>query len=154
MNKPGHILVLTYWSYADALIQTYTLPYIRIIKKQVAPESRLILVTLEKTERALSPDQKKKVKEELGKEGIIWMPKRYKPFGFGAAWSWSLFLVYLTFVILRRRVSFIHCWATPAGAAGYVLSLFTGRKLIIDSYEPHAESMVENGTWKKDGIAF
>lgn len=42
----------------------------------------------------------------------------------------------------------------PAGALGYVLSKFTGSKLIIDSYEPHAESMVENGTWKKSSLKF
>ena len=35
-----------------------------------------------------------------------------------------------------------------------MLSKFTGAELVIDSYEPHAESMVENGTWKKDGLAY
>jgi glycosyltransferase involved in cell wall biosynthesis len=35
-----------------------------------------------------------------------------------------------------------------------LLSKFTGAELIIDSYEPHAEAMVENGTWKKSGAAY
>ena len=45
-------------------------------------------------------------------------------------------------------------WCTPAGALGYILSKTTGKNLIIDSYEPHAESMVENGTWSKDSLKF
>jgi hypothetical protein len=42
----------------------------------------------------------------------------------------------------------------PAGALALLLSLITGRKLIVDSYEPHAEAMVENKTWKQGGIKF
>ena len=34
-NTKGNVLVLTYWSYKDALIQTYTLPYVRIIQKNL-----------------------------------------------------------------------------------------------------------------------
>ncbi|MBK9421151.1 MAG: hypothetical protein IPN44_08860 [Flavobacteriales bacterium] len=32
--------------------------------------------------------------------------------------------------------------------------MLTGRPLVVDSYEPHAEAMVENGAWRKGGIAF
>jgi glycosyltransferase involved in cell wall biosynthesis len=37
---------------------------------------------------------------------------------------------------------------------GYILSVLTERPLVIDSYEPHAEAMVENGEWKKNGLRF
>src|SRR5262245_38217110 len=33
LKNPGNILALTYWDYRDALIQTYTLPYLRMIRK-------------------------------------------------------------------------------------------------------------------------
>lgn len=39
-------------------------------------------------------------------------------------------------------------------ALGYRLSVSTGRPLILDSYEPHADSMVENGTWSEEGLAY
>src|SRR4030066_244618 len=86
--KQKNILILTYWSYQDALIQTYTLPYVRIIRK-----------------------------------------------------------------IIQKK-NFIHAWCTPAGILGYILSKTTGVPLIIDSYEPHAEAMVENGTWGKSSWSF
>jgi glycosyltransferase involved in cell wall biosynthesis len=37
---------------------------------------------------------------------------------------------------------------------GTLLACYTRRRLIIDSYEPHAEAMVENGSWKPNSIAF
>jgi len=45
--KNKNVLILTYWSYHDALIQTYTLPYVRIIKKYLPAKSKIFLVTLE-----------------------------------------------------------------------------------------------------------
>jgi hypothetical protein len=53
-----------------------------------------------------------------------------------------------------NKIKFIHAWCTPAGSIGYMISKLTRIPLIIDSYEPHAESMVENHTWKRAGIAF
>ena len=48
MKGARNILVLTYWSYSDALIQAYTLPYLRIMLRVLPPGSKVHLVTLEK----------------------------------------------------------------------------------------------------------
>ena len=45
-------------------------------------------------------------------------------------------------------------FVTPAGMIGYILSKLTGKPLILDSYEPHAEAMIENGEWKKNSLSF
>jgi glycosyltransferase involved in cell wall biosynthesis len=60
----------------------------------------------------------------------------------------------LVAIIRKERISVIHAFCSPAGGLGYLLSRLTGAKFIIDSYEPHAESMVETGAWKKSGAAF
>jgi hypothetical protein len=57
-------------------------------------------------------------------------------------------------IIKKEKIKIIHAFCTPAGSIAYILSKFSGAELIIDSYEPHAESMAENGTWKKGGIAY
>ncbi|MBL7848366.1 MAG: glycosyltransferase [Cyclobacteriaceae bacterium] len=151
MRKPVNVLVLTYWSLADALIQTYTLPYLRIIQKRLPPGSRLYLLTMEKSKSAVAQNP---AAEALQQEGITWWPKRYYPFGFKAIMHWGVLVLGLLINIRRYRIHCIHGWATPAGSAGYVLSVLTGVRLVIDSYEPHAEAMVENGTWKKNSLAF
>ncbi|MFL5788726.1 MAG: glycosyltransferase, partial [Flavisolibacter sp.] len=57
-------------------------------------------------------------------------------------------------LVRREKIKVIHAFCTPAGSIGYFLSKLTGAELVIDSYEPHAESMVENATWEKSGIAY
>ncbi|HMR56280.1 MAG TPA: glycosyltransferase [Cyclobacteriaceae bacterium] len=149
---PQNILVLTYWSYPDALIQTYTLPYLRIIT-QVNNNNVITLVTLEKSKDVFA-DANNNVKQALARDNINWKPFLYKPFGWRGLWMWLTAGLSLIRLIRRKKITVIHCFCTPPGAIGYLLSKITGCKLILDSYEPHAEAMVENGTWRKNGVAF
>lgn len=145
----GNVLVITYWSYRDALIQTYTLPYVRIIRRNISSGSRLFLVTLEHSWPVSLEDRK-----SLEAEGIDWIPFRYYPFGFRGMTSWITRILGLVRTIRKHKIAVLHAWCTPAGGVGYILSMLTGRRLILDSFEPHAEAMVENGTWKEGGIPF
>jgi glycosyltransferase involved in cell wall biosynthesis len=149
-----NVLVVTYWSYPDALIQTYTLPYLRIIKKNLPPNGKIFLVTLEKDISVLTPSKREKIADELLENGLIWLPFPYHRFGMIAILLWAKILIGLIGLIVKNKVQVIHTWCTPAGAAGYVLSVVLNRTLVLDSYEPHAELMVENGTWKKNSVAF
>lgn len=143
-NQNNNILVLTYWSLNDALIQTYTLPYVKIIAKNIPAENMVFLLTLEKSNKEFFFNENK----------IQNIPIQYYPFGIKALFMWIKILIKLTVLIKRKNIKTIHAWCTPAGMMGYILSLITGRDLIIDSYEPHAEAMVENGTWKKNSLVF
>ena len=44
-----NVLVFTTWSFYDALIQTYTLPYLKLIKKQLPEGSSIHFITLEQS---------------------------------------------------------------------------------------------------------
>jgi len=154
MTMKKNVLILTYWSYPDALIQTYTLPYVRIIVKKLPAGSTVSLLTLEKDPQTLNRLSREKIQADLAAVGISWLPFPYRPFGLTAFFMWMGIGMRLCFTILTKRISILHCWCTPAGAVGYVLARLLRRKLVIDSYEPHAEAMVENGTWKADGLAF
>lgn len=145
MAAPRHILVITYWSYADALVQTYTLPYLRIMARVLPPGSRIHLVTLEKPGIAEGPPS--------GIDGLVHHTFPYKPFGASGMGMLFTLVRKLRRVVRQERIDTIHAWCTPAGMIGHLLSILTGRPLVIDSYEPHAEAMVENGTWKRGGIA-
>ncbi len=148
-SLPGtgrNVLVLTYWSWNEALIQTYTLPYLRIMLKVLPPGSTIHLVTLEKGEFVLGA--------RIVESGIMVHAFRYRPFGVRGM-SMLAGLVWRSVQLVRRfKVDTVHAWCTPAGMIGYLVSMLTGRPLVIDSYEPHAEAMVENGTWSRSGIAF
>ncbi len=149
-----NILIITYWSYSDALIQAYTLPYVRIIKENLPSQSSIYLLTLEKNQDKITSSRRYEIAAKLENEGIKWLPFNYRPFGMGAFFLWIGISFQLCRLIIQKKISILHCWCTPAGAIGYFLSFLLNRILILDSYEPHAEAMVENGTWEKDSFAF
>ncbi len=145
MSKKKHnILVLTYWQFQDALVQTYTLPYLNLISDEISSDSKIFLLTLDK----------KNISESESKSNIHNISFPIYSFGWKSLLNWIRILLKLFILIKKEKITTIHAWCTPAGMIGYILSVLTGIKLIIDSYEPHAEAMVENGTWKKNSIAF
>jgi glycosyltransferase involved in cell wall biosynthesis len=153
LKQAQNILVITYWDYSSALISTYTLPYVRLIQKVLPAGSEIFLVTL-------SPKNSKdknafgRYHAELSKEGITAVDYRYHPFGL--LMFLRLFSIFFSLLVLtlREKISTIHGWCTPGGAIGYILSVLTFRPLVLDSFEPHAESMVETGTWQRNGFAY
>lgn len=147
----NNILVLTYWSFEDALIQTYTLPYLKIMMDQAQVE-RIHLLCVEQDLYRNSESQM--AIDKLKSEGIHVIQRPYKPFGMSALFSWLGTLILLSKLIIVRNIRCIHSWCTPPGVFAYVLSVLWRRDLVIDSYEPHAEAMVENGAWQKDSKAF
>lgn len=154
MKQKKNILVVTGWSFNDALVQTYTLPYVKIIKNILPPESKIYLFTQRQKSYYLNFDYNQNQIKSLEKDGIYVIESNYYNFGIKAL-IYSLFaLLKLTFVCFTKDIKYIHAWCTPAGSIGYILSILTGKKLILDSYEPHAEAMVENGTWTKNSLAF
>lgn len=144
MNNLKNILVITSWSYNDALIQTYTLPYLNIIADILPNDANIFLTTLEKNNPPIN-NYHPKIKNIL---------IDYHPLSLKGLMMWIRLVFKLLKTTRKEKIDVIHCWCTPAGMIGYILSLLTGRPLIIDSYEPHAETMVENGVWKKNGLVY
>ncbi|MFB6257758.1 MAG: glycosyltransferase [Flavobacteriales bacterium] len=147
------ILVITYWSYREPLIQNYTLPYIRSIL-QVLPEgSRIALVTMEKGDERLDEKREKQKARRLAEEGVDWYPERYNTFGILAAVRWGWVILKWIWRARGRAFDRVHAWGTPAGSPAYLIARGRGIPLVIDSFEPRSESMVETTQWKKGGIA-
>lgn len=154
MKEAGNILVFTQWSFKDALVQTYTLPYVDIIRELISAERKIIIVTAEQPHIALSKEEADQINKNWEKRNMQLYPEPYKRFGLMKLVAAAGKLSKLIGVIKKEKIKTIHAFCTPAGSIAYLLSKFTGAELIIDSYEPHAESMVENGTWKKGGAAY
>ncbi|MBO9701648.1 MAG: glycosyltransferase [Sporocytophaga sp.] len=150
MKEDKNIMILTYWSFGDALVQTYTLPYVKIIKEKCLPNSNLFVVTFEQKKYRVQPKRNVLNKVDYFK----WVPLTYNRFGLRGILRQLFNLIYLLFFCKIKRINTIHSFCTPAGSIAYVLSKILNIKLIIDSFEPHAETMVETGTWKKNSLAY
>lgn len=149
-----NILALTYWSFREPLIQAATLPHLRAMRKALPEKSIIYLLTLEKPCIALEGADKLRVCESLRAEGIELITRPYYTFGLRAAFAWAANIIILRNLCRRHKVQCLHAFATPIGAVAYVLHRITGIPFVVDSYEPHAEAMVENKSWKKGSIAY
>ena len=140
--------MITYWSFEDALIQAYTLPYLREIKKLLPEGSSISLVTQENDHLQID-----KLREMNDPDfNVLAFP--YSPFSPMTLPKLRALIRKLTRFVKNNNVQTLHSWCTPGGAIGYLIHRSTGVRLVIDSFEPHAESMVENGTWNRNGLAF
>lgn len=153
MKKTGNILVITSWSYKDALIQAYTLPYLQLFSEIIPSDKYIYLVTLEQPHFKVNRNERSQVKARLKLQGIKWIDFNYYKFGIGYLF-WIPFAIRLFFLALTKGISHIHGWCTPAGSISYIISLITGKTLIIDSYEPHAEVMTETKTWSTSSLQY
>lgn len=153
-RKTRNVLALTYWSFKDALVQSAVLPYLRMIRAQLPPGSTIFLLTLEQPHLSMGEEEARLVRERLEAEGVRLVAFPYTRFGPKALARWAGLIPRLWALCLRERVAHIHAWCTPAGGAGYILSKLTGAPLVLDSYEPHAESMVEVGHWDERSLGF
>lgn len=147
------VFVLTYWSFSEPLVQAAALPYLRMIREVSGGEVELLLLTLEKPKMALRGEKLAATQASLASEGIRLITLPYYAFGFRAMLSWSLHVFRLFRICKREGVDWIHAFGSPIGLIARRLSRWTGIPFVIDSYEPHAESMVENGTWRNRSLA-
>ena len=124
------------------MVQTYTLPYVRIIQKITSCYSYVVTVS-----NGLNKIVVKK------KDGIISIevPSGRQFLFFG----WALNILALRRVITKKKIRTLHPWCTPAGVIGAILKkMDSSLTLNIDSFEPHAEPMVEGKTWKRAGLKY
>lgn len=145
--------MVTYWSLDSALIHTYTLPYLRQIKAQLPEGSAIYLLTLS------PPGTQKKaacvqLADTLRSSHIHILNFSYFPFGIRMLANFAWIFPYLAVFCLVKQIRGLHAWCTPGGAMALPLSLITGLPLVLDSFEPHAESMVEAGEWRRNSLAF
>lgn len=153
-QKPLRILVMSSWSFNEPLTHSYLLPYVRIIVSLLPPGSKVWLQTSEKAH--LKPDDSALagIMSSLEKEGILWLPYDYVPFGLKAiikyvGWIWKL-----RGLVRKENIGYLHPFAPGAGTTAVFVQMFSSVKVVMDSWEPHAESMVESGVWSRSSLAF
>jgi len=154
MKLKGNILILTHWGFKDALVQTYTLPYVEIIREIVPEEKRIIVITSEPKNNSLSATEIDTINLQWKKRNMELVAQPYKRFGWKKIIASVGELIELYQIVKKNKIDAIHPFCTPAGGIGYLLSKISGAALVMDSYEPHATTMVETGVWKKNSLPF
>src|SRR4030095_7204089 len=154
MKLKGNILILTFWSYKDALVQTYTLPYVNIIRNIIDKQRKIFIVTFEQEKFEFKENERRVIEDNLRKQNIYLVSFSYKRFGVKKLIAAVSHLISMIKLTKKEKISIIHAFGPNAGGFGFLLSKITGHDLIIDSYEPHAECMMESGEWSRYGPAY
>ncbi len=141
-----NILFLSTWAHNSPLMENYLLPNVDIIRKLISAESKIWVQTWERegvvmTDKALHTS-------------INWLFFRHKKFGISALIGYLFQFLRLIIFCRKNKITHLHGFAPVANSMGLLLSYFSRASFIADSWEPHAESMVETGVWKKGGLPF
>jgi glycosyltransferase involved in cell wall biosynthesis len=146
-----NILVITYWDFNEAHVQANVLPNLKMLSK-VASESTIYLFCLNK--KPLSKEEEAAIHQKLAPYRIRLLWFHYSHFGLKMILKFGWLIPYLCYTVFSKRIGQVYAWCTTAGAIGYLVSVFTGQPLTLESYEPHAEAMLENGYWKKNSYGY
>jgi hypothetical protein len=154
VRKPRpNILVLTSWSSDEPLLRSYVLPYLGMIRRELPADAAMFLLTWEKPGAQCSP-LSAEFRSELNERGIAWVSVPYRKFGIAALALHARTIIRLRWLMFRHRIGALHAFAPPAGALGLALKRLSGARLVVDSWEPHAEPMAETHTWKRSSLSF
>ena len=141
LKATKRILFITQWEYQDGLIQS-TLSYLNIIERITG--YYCYLVTTSKVSNKIRVAKR-------GRMIMIEVPVKRR-------WlflSWFYNIILLKGISDKKKVDIVHGWCTPACSVALMLKLMNRKlKFIADSYEPHSESMVETGAWKRKNFKF
>jgi len=153
--RKGNTLVFIYNSFKDPLFQNLVLSYIKTLSEKMDGDFHLI--TFEQPAYALTDDEKRRVKSELGQYHIYWHPLTFHTgrfLLFKKAWDFFRACVLMTYLRVRYRLNVLFCFANVSAAMGYIPSRMLRMQMIVYSYEPHAEFQREMGLWKASSIKY
>jgi hypothetical protein len=153
MKSPKHILVICSWSRVNPLVHRYVLPYLAIVQGHLGPDSTIHLMTYEQTPELgeITAQPSDATWQSLN---VRWVPQPYSPLRIRGWWLYIRQIFAVRRYCRQNRITTLHAFAPVAGAVAWLSSRLSSRKLIIDSWEPHAECMVETGVWNRSSLSF
>jgi glycosyltransferase involved in cell wall biosynthesis len=140
------LLFISFWSLNDGLTQAMVLPVIKYLKKKKLVDE-VILATPESRLEGLKSNENADF-THLPIKGIL-----SQDFTSGIN-----VLVSMTFGVLKylrrnnRSITLIWARGSVAGGSAYLISRIFKLPFGVESFEPHAEYMIEGGAWKRGSL--
>ncbi|HEX5171554.1 MAG TPA: hypothetical protein VFW11_20390 [Cyclobacteriaceae bacterium] len=153
--KLKRILVYIYNSFDDPLFQGLLLNYIKELVKGGGVEFHVI--TFEQEQYQMTVENIVRHKRALEDLGIYWHPLRFHTGRFLLLKKGYDFLQSFLLVIklnAQSHIAGIISFANIAGVFGYLLSKIIRSKIIVFSYEPHSQFLLELNIWKRTSLQY
>lgn len=141
------ILFLSYWGLNDGLTTSTVFPHLRLLQER-ADVSAVHLVTIER-----GPDAQAELAFTPGFPAgkITFEPLRSRPSGnviLNKIEDFTRFPKELIRQVDEFKSDFILARGAPAGALAYLVWQKTKLPFYVESFEPHADYMLESGVWR------
>src|SRR6476661_7180 len=142
------ILFLSYWGLHDGLTTSTVFPHLRLLQER-ADVSAVRLVTIER-----GPDAQAELSFEPGftADKISFEPLRSRP-GRNVILNKIEDFTRFPQELIRQadefKPDFILARGAPAGALAYLVWQKTTLPFYVESFEPHADYMLESGVWRR-----
>lgn len=138
-----NILFISYWAFHEGLTSSTVLPHLKILS-ELEGVNQVIFTSIE---RDLSISV-----FDLTIANVIHKPLYSKGSMNVFLNKWHDFTVFPKKLIQYCKdyqIDKVICRGAPAGALGYLVWRKTKLPFIVESFEPHADYMLESGVWKK-----
>jgi hypothetical protein len=138
------LLYISYWGINDVLSKATVFPSLKIVRPYF---SEINLATIERS---------KSFSYEIP-EGIVHAPFNSLtkvPRFLEKTFDLIFYSLKLLLIAKRKKIDVVICRGSMAAAFGVFLRRITGLPFLVESFEPHADYMLEGGTWKKSGIEY
>lgn len=155
MKIKVNTLLFIYNSFKDPLFQNILLSYIKTINKNNIGDFHLI--TFEQKEYHIDKQERLQIREGLAKHNIFWHPLTFHTGKF-LLFKKLIDFFQSVYTILKIRIKYgikvIFSFANVASSIAILIKKAFNLKMIIYSYEPHSEFMIELGLWDKNSLKF
>ncbi|GAB2958308.1 hypothetical protein GCM10027048_26550 [Hymenobacter coalescens] len=142
------ILFLSYWGLNDGLTTSTVFPHLRLLLAR--PDVAAIrLVTIE---RGAEAQADLRLPAEFNDPRLTFEPLRSRPAGnviLNKIEDFTRFPKELVAQALAFKPDFLLARGAPAGALAYLVWQRTKLPFYVESFEPHADYMLESGVWKR-----
>ena len=138
-----NILYIGYWAFHDGLTSSTILPNLRILA-DFEEVQKVIFCSIERDpfiiQFEMDIDKVEHIPLYSSSLTLTLLNKFY---------DFTVFPKRLAKVCKENKIDILICRGSPAGALGYLVWKKTQIPFIVESFEPHADYMLESGVWKK-----
>ena len=136
------LLFVSYWGVREGLTSATVLPHLKILSRLSAVE-KILFCSIERNGIGV---------QNLGIEKVEHIPLFSLPSRsilLTKFTDFNSFSVQIMKLCKESDIDLIICRSPMAGAIGYMVWKRTKIPYIVESFEPHADSMLESGVWKR-----
>lgn len=143
------LLYLCYWGIEEGLTHATVFPQLSVMADMHEIDT-IIFCTIERNNKKV--DYQGPIHDKI--EFYPLYSKGLKPSVLNKIIDFVVFPKTVLKIAQNKRIDFILSRGAPAGSLAWKVYTRTGIPFGVESFEPHADYMLESGVWKKNGLKY